>query len=98
MEADVARRTNLERKQEPKTPFQVIPQLTLKVRFLSFGKEQILELLKLLIGNPDVQKLFSYDDLPSIKDRTLVDIEKKQRKIQSLQVACDRLYEFTDTY
>ncbi len=66
-EADVVRRTNLKQKQEPKAPFQVIPQLTLKVRFLSFGNEQILEFLKLLIGNPDVQKLFSYDDLQSIE-------------------------------
>lgn len=41
----------------PKAPFQVIPQLTMKLRFVSFGKEQITELVTALSRDPTL-----YDD------------------------------------
>jgi hypothetical protein len=37
--------TTRELQQVPKSPFQVIPQLTMKVRFLNIGKEQMAELM-----------------------------------------------------
>ena len=60
---------------------------------MSFGKEQMAELMRLLIGEPEVQELFSYDELPSIDDRAAVDIDKKKLKVQELLAACARLDE-----
>ena len=37
--------------QRPKATFQIIPQLTFKTRCLTFGKEQMTELAKWLLGS-----------------------------------------------
>ena len=57
---------------------------------MSFGEEQIIEFMKMLSGEKEVQDLFSYDKVPTAEDRSAVNIDKKQRKIQELQNAYDR--------
>ena len=82
--------SNQQQKQAPKAPFQVIPQLTLKVRFMNFGKAQMVELVSLLIHKEEVQDLFVYDKIPSLATRSAVDIDKQQHKILQLRSARDR--------
>ena len=72
-------------KGKSKSPFQVIPQYTLRVRFMDFGPEQICELIQRMIVLPEVQALFSYELIPSLDTRNLVDIVKTQHQIQGLQ-------------
>ena len=98
LEAELCASANLtrDRPQEPKAPFQVIPQLTLKVRFINFGKEQMVELIQLLIDEPEVQALFSYDEIPSIDDRVAANVDKAELKVQELLVVCARLDEIVD--
>ena len=66
------------------------------MRFINFGKEQMVELIQLLIDKPDVQALFSYDEIPSIDDRVAANIDKAERKVQELLVVCARLDEIVD--
>ncbi len=53
---------------------------------MNFGKEQMVELMQLLIDKPEVQELFSYNESPSIDDIAAVHIDK-------LRAACARLDE-----
>jgi hypothetical protein len=38
----------------PKLPFQVVPQLTMKLRFITFGKEQVTELVTAMSKDPTI--------------------------------------------
>ena len=70
---------------QARSPFQVIPQLTLRTRFMDFGSEQICELIQRAIVVPEVQALFNYDLIPSLDTRNLTDIANTQNQIQVLQ-------------
>ena len=56
----------------------------------------MVELIQLLIDEPEVQALFSYDEIPSIDDRVAANIDKAERKVQELLVVCARLDEIVD--
>ena len=78
------------RRKQPRVPYQVIAQLTLKVRFMSFGEEQITEFIKMLSGEKGVQDLFSFDMVPTADDMSAANIDKTMCKIQELQRVYDR--------
>jgi putative hemolysin len=79
----------------PKAPFVVIPQLTVKTRCITFGKEQVTELVKFLAkdtlevngerGCDWVTREFQPDQFPSIIDREAGVLERKQEKLLVLQ-------------
>ena len=64
---------------------------------MNFGKEQMVELIQMLIGEPEVQALFSMDEIPSIDDRAAANIDKAELKVQELRVVCARMDEIVDT-
>ena len=80
-----------ERKQQknPKAPYQVIAQLTMKVRFLKFGTEQMVEMMPELLKSKLVRDLFKSVQIPSTQDRTMVNIQKKTLKVQKIQKSFD---------
>ena len=56
----------------------------------------MVELIQLLIDKPEVQALFSMDEIPSIDDRVAANIDKAELKVQELLVVCARLDEIVD--
>ena len=80
----------------PKAPFQVIPQLTFKARCLTFGKEQMSELTKWLLGSEQhrtlMERLLSgiqFADSAELKqkhiDRIQHDLKELEEKRTDLQ-------------
>ena len=80
----------------PKAPFQVIPQLTFKARCLTFGKEQMSELIKWLLGSEQhrtlMERLLSgiqFADSAELKqkhiDRIQHDLKELEEKRTDLQ-------------
>ncbi len=56
----------------------------------------MVELIQLLIDEPEVQALFSYDEFSFINDGVAANIDKAELKVQELLVVCARLDEIVD--
>lgn len=78
-----------------KLPFQVIPQLRMKVRAVTFGKEQITEMVTALAsdtsifeGQPvanHVADLFRDVSVPSVIEKRTVDLERRRGSLLALE-------------
>ena len=92
LEESVIQKDGLVRR--PKYPFQVIPQLTMKLRCVTFGKEQISELITMLAKDQTlfegetvashVSSLFLDVQPPSVSERCDTALTKKRLEIDHL--------------
>ena len=80
-----------------KSPFQVFPQLTMKVRAVTFGKEQIVELVTALASDSSmfegqsvanhITDMFRDVHLPSVIDKSAGDLERRRGHMLDLESA-----------